>query len=48
MRGRGLQWFFVLAVSLAAIILGTFAWVDGGKRPVGDIVMPIAVPELPQ
>ncbi|MCJ2179627.1 hypothetical protein [Novosphingobium album (ex Hu et al. 2023)] len=48
MRGRGLQWALALAVSLAAVALGAFAWIDGGKQPVHDIVMPVAVPELPQ
>ncbi len=48
MRGRGLLWVFAFAVSLAAVALGTFAWVDGGRRPVRDIVMPVAVPELPK
>ena len=48
MRGRGLLWIIVLAVSLAAAALCAFAWVDAGRQPVSDIVVPVAVPELPR
>ncbi|MCJ2188251.1 hypothetical protein [Novosphingobium beihaiensis] len=48
MRGRGFLWVMALAVSLAAVAVGTFAWVDAGRTPVHDIVQPVAVPELAQ
>lgn len=45
----------VAAVSIVApvallglILLGALAWNDGGRSPVGDIVQPVPVPELPQ
>ncbi|MEJ2458856.1 MAG: hypothetical protein P8Y58_12220 [Novosphingobium sp.] len=34
-----------LAVSLAAVALGVFAWSDAGRTPVHDIAVPVAVPE---
>jgi hypothetical protein len=45
----------VTAVSIVApvallglVLLGAWAWTDGGRTPVGDIVQPIPLPELPQ
>mgnify|MGYP007068602110 CR=1 FL=1 len=34
-----------LAVPLAVAVLGAFAWVDGGRQPVRDIVVAVPVPE---
>ncbi|MGH6746007.1 MULTISPECIES: hypothetical protein [unclassified Novosphingobium] len=33
---------------LGAVLLGAWAWSDGGRSPVRDIVEPIPVPELPR
>ena len=44
MRGKG-----IVAV-LALLVLGilTYAWIDGGREPLRDIAVPVAVPETAQ
>ncbi|MFT4027360.1 MAG: hypothetical protein QM676_11240 [Novosphingobium sp.] len=36
-----------VAVGLAALLLAVlvYAWVDGGREPLRDIAVPVAVPE---
>lgn len=52
MRGgngrRGLSGWVVLVVSIALVAVLAFAWVDAGRQPVRELVVPVPVPELPQ
>jgi hypothetical protein len=52
---RGRKFSGVAAVSivapmvvLVAILIAVWAWMDGGRSPVKDIVQPVAVPESPE
>ena len=45
---RGLTGWIALAVPLALAALAAAAWIDAGREPVGEIVIPVPVPELPR
>ncbi|WP_255351691.1 hypothetical protein ACLIMP_12460 [Novosphingobium aerophilum] len=37
-----------VSIVVLAVVLGVWAWMDGGRSPVRDIVQPVPVPELPR
>lgn len=38
----------LVAVAVLVIALAVWAWIDAGQVPVREIVVPVAVPELPK
>lgn len=44
MRGKGI----VTVVALLAAAVLTYAWIDGGRVPLRDITVPVAVPQSAQ
>lgn len=44
MRGRGIMG--VLALLVLAVL--AYAWIDGGREPLHDIAVPVAVPASAQ
>lgn len=41
MRGKGI----VALAALLVLAILTYAWIDGGREPLRDIAVPVAVPE---
>lgn len=44
MRGKGI----VAVVAALILALLVYAWIDGGREPLREIVQPVAVPESAQ
>ena len=44
MRGRKAV-LIVIAAVLAVLAVIVWAWIDGGRRPVREMSIPVAVPE---
>lgn len=44
MRGK---WIWALLALLVLAVLA-YAWIDGGREPMRDVALPIAVPETVQ
>jgi hypothetical protein len=43
MRGKGIV--MVLAALVLAVLI--YAWIDGGREPLREIAVPVAVPGVP-
>ena len=48
MRRRTAPGVLAVVLVLGVVALVAWAWRDGGRSPVRDIVVPVQVPELPQ
>jgi hypothetical protein len=44
MRGTGIA--MIVAVLLLALV--AYAWIDGGREPLRDIAVPVAIPGVAQ
>ncbi|WP_334182656.1 hypothetical protein [Novosphingobium sp.] len=47
-RRRKFSGVAAVSIVLLAIAVLIWAWTNGGRSPVRDIVQPVPVPELPQ